>query len=196
MASHNLLKDKLIRFENGQGVERASLAEVFAALMADRVESFPPLRAHQWPAWHMFLAQLGAIAAHRAGLSEPPQTAAEWERIIGALTRSEFPEDEPWCLVVDDWKKPALLQPPVPEGVTLEKRAATPDALDMLITSRNHDLKQSIAAEAELDDWLFALVSLQTMEGYGGPKNYGIARMNGGSSSRVLMGLAPLLTTA
>jgi len=30
------------------------------------------------------------------------------------------------------------------------------------------------------------------MEGFGGRGNYGIARMNGGSSSRVLMGLAPI----
>lgn len=194
MASHYLLKDQLIRFETREGLERGSLPEVFAALMVDRVECFAALRAHQEPAWHMFLAQLGAVAAHSAGLSAPPADAATWQEIIGRLTRAEFPNDEPWCLVVDDRAMPAFLQPPVPDGVSLEKRAATPDALDMLITSRNHDLKQSVASGAGFDDWVFALVSLQTMEGYGGPKNYGIARMNGGSSSRVLMGLAPLPT--
>ena len=67
----------------------------------------------------------------------------------------------------------------------------TPDALDMLITSRNHDLKQAVATEASAEDWAFALVSLQTSEGYGGAKNEGIARMNGGSSSRPMLGLAP-----
>lgn len=194
MASHNLLKGPLIRFETRERLEHGSLPEVFAALMADRVECFPALRAHQEPAWHMFLAQLGAVAAHRAGLSAPPEDAATWHDIVGRLTQAEFPGDEPWCLVVDDWSKPAFLQPPVPDGVNLkaDQPIVTPDALDMLITSRNHDLKQSVAAEAHPDDWIFALVSLQTMEGYGGPKNYGIARMNGGSSSRVLMGLAPL----
>jgi CRISPR system Cascade subunit CasA len=37
-----------------------------------------------------------------------------------------------------------------------------------------------------------ALVSLQTGEGYGGAGNQGIARMNGGSSSRPMLGLAPI----
>lgn len=195
MAIHNLLQDPLIRFETRDGVEHGSLPEVYAALMVDRVESFPALRAHQQPAWHMFLAQLGAIAAHRAGLSAPPEDAATWLEIIGRLTRADFPSDEPWCLVVDDRTKPAFLQPPVPDGVDLDKRTATPDALDMLITSRNHDLKQSVASRAGYDDWVFALVSLQTMEGYGGGggRLNGIARMNKGSSSRVLMGLAPIL---
>ena len=68
---------------------------------------------------------------------------------------------------------------------------ATPDALDLLITSRNHDLKQTVASRASPEDWVFALVSLQTSEGYGGRGNYGIARMNGGSSSRPMLGLAP-----
>ena len=61
----------------------------------------------------------------------------------------------------------------------------------MLITSRNHDLKQNVARQAEPEDWVFALVSLQTSEGYGGSGNQGIARMNGGSSSRPMLGLAP-----
>ncbi len=190
----DVLVGSLLRFETHEGLEYGSLPEVFAALMADRIKCFPALRAHQEPAWHMFLAQLGAIAAFRAGLSAPPDDAATWRDIIGRLTHAEFPNDEPWCLVVNDWSKPAFLQPPVPDGVRLEKRAATPDALDMLITSRNHDLKQSVAAVAGLDDWIFALVSLQTMEGFCGRGNYGVARMNGGSSSRVLMGLAPLAT--
>lgn len=196
MAAHNLLKDPLIRFETCEGFERGSLPEVFAALIADRVECFPALRAHQVPAWHMFLAQLGAIAAHCAGLISPPDDAATWRDIIGRLTRAEYPNDEPWCLVVDDWTKPAFLQPPVPDGIKLkdDEPVLTPDALDMLITSRNHDLKQSVAVDASSDDWIFALVSLQTMEGYGGGggRLNGIARMNKGSSSRVLMGLAPM----
>lgn len=192
MTAHNLLTEPLIRFEAREGLERGSLADVFAALMCDRVESFPALRAHQEPAWHMFLAQLGAVACHRAGLTAPPEEAAAWAEIIGRLTRTEFPGDEPWCLVVNEWSKPAFLQPPVPEGVELKNDAPTPDALDMLITSRNHDLKQAIASDADVDDWVFALVSLQTMEGYGGPKNYGIARMNGAHSSRVLISLAPM----
>jgi CRISPR system Cascade subunit CasA len=191
MVSLNLLTGPLIRFETRDGLQVGSLPDVFAVLMADRVESFPALRAHQEPAWHMFLVQLGAIACHHAGLTAPPTDTATWANIICRLTRNEFPGDEPWCLVVDDWSKPAFLQPPVPEDVELKNDARTPDALDMLITSRNHDLKQAIAMETGADDWVYALVSLQTMEGFGGRGNYGIARMNGGSSSRVMMALVP-----
>ena len=61
----------------------------------------------------------------------------------------------------------------------------------MLITARNHDLKNAVAKNAEPEDWIYALVSLQTCEGYSGGGNYGIARMNGGSSSRPMLGLAP-----
>lgn len=67
----------------------------------------------------------------------------------------------------------------------------TPDALDLLIAARNHEIKQSIARDAAMEDWLFALVSLQTSAGFDGRGNYGIARMNGGASSRPMLGLAP-----
>ena len=59
---------------------------------------------------------------------------------------------------------------------------------DLLLTSRDHDLKQTVASRASPEDWVFALVSLQTSEGYGGRGNYGIAQMNGGSSSRPMLG--------
>ena len=98
----NILIEALIRIETRDGIEWMSLPGVYAALVADRVESFPALRPHQVPAWHMFLAQLGAIAVHRAGLPEPPADAETWQRIIRALTVDAFPGDEPWCLVVDE----------------------------------------------------------------------------------------------
>ena len=136
MALLNLLQDQLIRFEIGASLKRGSLPEVFEALIADRIDCFPALRAHQEPAWHMFLAQLGAIAAHRAGLSEPPEDAATWQDIIGRLTRADFPNDEPWCLVADDWSKSAFLQPPVPDGVKLDKRCTRENSRFDVFTSR------------------------------------------------------------
>ena len=42
------------------------------------------------------------------------------------------------------------------------------------------------------DDWLFALVSLQTQEGFLGAGNYGISRMNGGFACRPGVGIAPV----
>ena len=192
----NLLVDTCLRASLREGGQLCSLPKLFALLVAEQVEGYPALRAHQEPAWHMFLVQLGAIAMHRAGLIELPMDEIAWRDIIRALTKDAFPDDEPWRLVVEDTSKPAFLQPPVPTEVELKDPVYTPDALDMLITTRNHDLKQSVATAAMVDDWIFALVSLQTSEGYGGRNNYGIVRMNGGSSSRVMMGLAPMIGEA
>lgn len=170
-----------------------TLPGLLALLARDQVDSYPALRPHQAPAWHMFLVQLAALAMHRAELSELPDTEAEWARILRGLT-AEFPGDEPWCLVVEDRSKPAFMQPPVPQGVKLDTEVATPDALDLLITSRNHDLKQAIARRAAVQDWVFALVSLQTMSPYGGGKGGypSIARIKSGASFRPFSGVAPL----
>ncbi|MDE2992715.1 MAG: type I-E CRISPR-associated protein Cse1/CasA, partial [Chloroflexota bacterium] len=67
----------------------------------------------------------------------------------------------------------------------------TPDELDMLVTSKNHDLKTAVTSSATINDWLFALITLQTTEGFGGAGNYGISRMNGGLGCRPAFTLAP-----
>jgi CRISPR system Cascade subunit CasA len=170
---------------------QVSLPSLLALLTQDKVDSYPALRPHQAPAWHMFLVQLAALALHRAGSTQLPESEEAWAQLLRGLT-PEFPGDEPWCLVVEDQNKPAFLQSPVPIGVELKTQVPTPDALDLLITSKNHDLKQGIAQQVEVQDWIYALVSLQTSEGYGGAGNWGIVRMNGGSSSRSMLGLAPL----
>ena len=191
---HNILTDQLIRFKtDDNGMLKASLPEVYAALMKDEVASFPALRPHQRHAWHAFLVQLGAIAMHRAELVEPPGDASEWRRIIRALT-PDYPDDEPWQLVVDDITKPAFLQPPASsedKAADYKSAVATPDELDMLVTSKNHDLKASVASSGDIDDWLFALISLQTSEGFLGARNYGISRMNGGLGCRPAFTLTP-----
>lgn len=183
----NLLTRPLITIAPG-GV--MTLPGVLAALARDEIDDFPALRPHQAMFWHMFLVQLAALALHLAGRSDIPEDEAAWLTLLRALT-PDYPDDEPWCLTVEDWTKPAFMQPAVPEGVTLANPVPTPDALDLLITSKNHDLKQAVARNGAADDWLFSLVTLQTGEGYGGAGNQGIARMNGGSSSRPLLSLAP-----
>jgi len=188
LTNWNLLTQPLLQALPGGSV---SLPGLLASLSRDEIDSFPALRPHQAPALHMFLVQLAALALHRAGTSHIPQTELEWAQALRGLT-PDFPEDEPWCLVVNDRNVPAFLQPPVPAGMTLKTEVSTPDSLDLLITSRNHDLKREVARRAEAQDWVLALVSLQTGEGYGGAGNHGIARMNGGSSSRSMLGLVPL----
>ena len=188
MPAYNLLSQPLL---HAAPCGPLTLPGLLAALARDEVDSFPALRPHQSPAWHMFLVQLAALALHGAEAGDIPRDEAAWARALRGLT-SGFDQDEPWCLVVDDWTRPAFLQPPVPEGHRLANTVPSPDALDLLITSKNHDLKQAVARDGQPEDWVFALVSLQTGEGYGGAGNHGIARMNGGASSRAMLTLAPL----
>ena len=182
----NILVDPILTLSGGTKV---SLAGLFAAMARGEARGFPALRPHQRPAWHMFLVQLGALALRAAGRADPPRDEGAWTALLRGLT-PKHGDDSPWRLVAEDRRAPAFLQPPAPDGLKWSE-APTPDALDMLITSRNHDLKQAVARSAAPEDWVYALVSLQTCEGYGGRGNNGIARMNGGSSSRPLLGLAP-----
>lgn len=165
---------------------RHSLPGLLAALSRNEVEAFPGLRPHQRPAWHMFLVQLGALALAAASADTLPEDEAAWRDLLLRLTDGDATA---WALTAPE-DRAAFLQPAAPLGLKWS-RVETPDALDMLITSKNHDLKQAVARHAAPEDWIFALVSLQTMEGYGGAGNQGIARMNGGSSSRPMLGFAP-----
>ena len=189
---HNVLVDPLIRAQSGTGrVTGLSLPEVYAEMVSDRIAAFPALRPHQRHAWHSFLCQLGVITLHRAGSDEMPESAEEWRGLLRAMTR-EFADDQPWRLIVDDPAQPAFMQCPAPNGLDDYRGwKASPDDLDILITAKNHDLKQTTAARAAPEDWIFALIDLQTMGGYLGAGNYQIARMNGGYSARPCLGLAP-----
>ena len=189
---HSLLVDPLIRAHlPRRGAARLSLPEVYAALAADRIVAFPALRPHQRHAWHAFLCQLGVIALHRAGLSDAVKSTDEWRTLLRATTPG-FADDQPWHLVVDDPGQPAFMQPPSPDGLAQYRGAKeSPDDLDILVSAKNHEIKQTTAVHADPDDWLFALIDLQTMGGYLGAGNYQIARMNGGYSSRPCVGLAP-----
>ena len=153
------------------------------------VRRFPALRAHQGAAWHTFLVQLGALALWTGKEASLPEDTPTWTELLRALT-PEHSDEAPWVVAAEDMSKPAFMQPSAP-GKLAWYPVPTPDALDVLITARNHDVKQSVLRDPDVEDWLFALVSLQTSAGYGGKRNYGIARMNGGSSSRPTVGLAP-----
>lgn len=189
--SLSLLDDPIIRWRDtaSNEVRAGSLPDVFATLAANEIRDFPALRTHQRHPWHAFLVQLAVIALHRAGCNEPWTGAASWRNALMALTPDHL-DGAAWCLVSPP-DKPAFMQPPVPgEDPSGWKPAHTPDAMDMLATAKNHDLKVARMHHAQPDDWVFSLVSLQTQDGFGGKMNYGISRMNSGRGSRLGVGIA------
>ena len=189
----NLLDDPLIRVG---GSALATLPDLCARIArADAVPSFPALRPHQRHAWHAFLVQLSVLALERAGVEAErmPHDAGEWRDLLRGLT-PDHPGDEPWRLVVDDIMAPAFMQPPAPSAGGADgyrKRIDTPDDIDILVASRHHSIKAGVARQAAPDDWIFALLTMQTMGGYPNRGLYGIARMNGGHSSRPAFSLVP-----
>ncbi len=187
---HDLLEEKTLGITTTSG-ERVwvSLPEALELLGRDEIRAFSGLQAHQQHAWHAFLVQLAAIALHRARQENPKRKAADWRDLLLALTEQRH---EPWCLVVEDLSRPAFMQPPVPEGTLAGfKEYRQPDRLDVPVTAKNHDVKAARVALPRPEHWVYALVSVQTMGGYSGSGNYGVARMNSGYGSRPGLGLAP-----
>lgn len=186
----NLLTESLIRVCH-RGTEKVmSLPQVLETLGKQGNIDFVALRPHQRHAWHAFLVQLAAMALYRADEKVPAQTAGRWTEVLRDMTDGR---DDAWSLIVDDLSKPAFMQSPVPEGKIDHKRwklIATPGVLDLLVTAKNHDIKSRAISAAKTEHWIFALISLQTMEGFLGAGNYGIARMNGGFASRPGVSLA------
>jgi CRISPR system Cascade subunit CasA len=156
-----------------------------AALGQNRVHALPGLQRHQEDAFHVFLCCLAGAILARKGDTDPEQTADEWCQ--GLQTLAGPNAQLAWTLVVADPAQPAFMQPPVvpeAEAARLKPHASSPDQLDILPTAKNHDVKSARAADAEVDEWIHALISLQTMSGYFGSGNQGISRMNGGFGSR------------
>jgi CRISPR system Cascade subunit CasA len=148
---YNILADNIIgiRLSSAAGeLESAhvSLPEVYSQAQRGRIQAFTALRPHQWQAWHCLLAQLAALALEKSGKSELPNSAQGWSELLRHLT-GQWPNDEPWHLVVDDWRQPAFLQMPTPAGSEKEYKQTVmaSDQLDMLVTSKNHDLKTGAA---------------------------------------------------
>jgi CRISPR system Cascade subunit CasA len=195
---YSLLDDQLFEVSAEHGGAAAttqmSLPQLLAMLDDEdvHIHQFGGLQAHQHQSWFCFLVQLGALGRARSGVPERG-SPARWREALLALSG----EDEgAWCLVQDVLDKPGFMQAPLTEGSLKAakfegKVVATPDMLDVLVLSKNHDIKASRMQNPEPEHWIYALISLQTQGGYSGRDNYGIVRMNGGSASRPFVGLAP-----
>jgi len=180
-----------VRHRNGE-TSTTNLPEIFCVLLDDSIVSFKTLQPHQQQAWYSFLVQLAAMAVARENDGKIPTTPNEWKKLLVNLADGS---EAAWHLVVDDVSKPAFMQPPIPESSLKEAKyrsdIQTPDELDMLVTSKNHDIKGNRILRPDPEHWFFALLTLQTMEGFLGRGNYGIVRMNGGFGNRPLVGLSP-----
>ncbi len=193
---YSLLDDPLFRVRLPDNtVQGASLPQILHRLTQDNLLSFEALQAHQQQPWHSFLVQLAAMTTAREADGAPPANADEWRDALLSLADGD---DAAWHLVVADVSCPAFLQSPVPAG-TLDDAGykadvPTPDQLDVLITSKSHDVKARRIRHPEPEHWIYALVTLQTMEGFLGRGNYGVVRMNGGFGNRPLVGLSPDLS--
>lgn len=190
----NLLTDPIFRVRTPEGTNGASLPELLALLGEDQVESLPGLQRHQEDAFHIFCCYLVGAVLARAGDTNPAQSADYWREGIRTLTRDEgCADDSAWTLVVADPTKPAFMQPPAPNdaafALTYKLKATTPDALDILQTAKNHDVKAARSAPDSAEAWCYAVITLQTMIGYLGAGNWGIARMNSGVGSRPCVSL-------
>ena len=187
----DLLTESLVPVacDDGRRSETVTLPQVYARLMEDAVDGFPGLAAHQGQAWYQFLAQVGALALRQEDLEKPPEDAAAWRGLLCDL--APRCSDTAWSLVVEDATSAAFLQPPTQHIDRYRLEAETPDGLDVLLTAKNHDRKRAQAVGRAPHLWLYALLTLQTLQGYSGPRNPGIARMNGGFGSRVLVDRRP-----
>jgi len=192
---HSLLDDTCftIRTDGEQG--SVALPEILHLLTTDNIVSFDALQTHQQQPWYAFLVQLAAMGIARETEGTWPASADAWRAVLLGLADGQA---SAWQLVTENPAEPAFLQSPVPEGsideAGFKADIPTPDQLDVLITSKNHDVKSARVLHPQAEHWIYALCTLQTMEGFLGRGNYGVVRMNGGFGNRPLVGLAPDLT--
>ena len=181
----NLLIEPLFRVTTRQGENNLSLPSLLVALGNDDIVSYRGLQRHQEDAFHIFLSYLSALVLARDGTDIVQQSEMFWREGLRQLAFRD--NDCAWTLLVEDVLEPAFMQPPVLHSADSRKFtqcAQTPDELDVLQTAKNHDVKVARSYRGEADCWVYALISLQTMSGFLGRGNYGIARMNGGFASR------------
>ena len=193
--SWNLLTEPILRVITNQGRKRMNLPQLLAALGHDEVHHYEGIQRHQEDAFHVFLSYLSSTILARCNLTDPVQDEEFWRLGMRALTQGIG--DDAWSLVVDDLTRPAFMQPSLPleDHVRVTPLgndkvfAHASDAMDLLVTSKNHDVKSAKAIHSELDSWFYTLISLQTMSGFYGRGKHGISRMNSGYGNRPIVEL-------
>ena len=194
---YNLLTTPLLTVKDAAGRNQAhSLPGLLAALGRGEVDSLVRAHRHQIDPIHIFLCYLAAVTLARIGKLDLAHDEAFWAERLRVLTEGA---DDAWCVVVDDPQRPAFMQPPVAsaeQAGKLDPKAETPDEFDVLQAAKNHDVKAARMSGAAVEDWVYALISGQTMSSFLGAGNYGVARMNGGSGSRPCVGVVTSLNAS
>ncbi|CAH2603748.1 conserved protein of unknown function [Rhodovastum atsumiense] len=189
MPAHNLRVDACFPVTLPHGETKLGLGAILAAIGRNEIIGFPGLGAHQRQGWFHFLSQIAALCLLAGPSEEWPPDQASWNAMLLDLAGGDLAGEAAWTLVVEDPALPAFLQPPVSadELAGFKAVGTEPDQIDILVTAKNHDIKQARIAHPAPHDWAYALINAQTMSGYSGKRKYGIARMNGGFGSRVLV---------
>ena len=185
--SLNILDTPLITVRSPDGLKTVSLPELYAALTRDTVDDLVYIRPHQKHPIHSTLCQIGTVAMVNAGLTTAPDNPHAWRDILVSLTEHQYPGDEPWHLVVPNTQDPAFMQPPAGSKDTAKdytKVLATPDAIDLTVGSKRHDVKDGIIAHPRAEHWLFVLITCQAASGFDGNGLHPVSRMNKGHSNR------------
>jgi CRISPR system Cascade subunit CasA len=177
----DLLTDPVIRVDG----HRMSLTHLLAALAMDGVTDYPGIRAHQRDPWHVMLVQLAVVAVRKAGQTLMPTTPDAWHVLLAALT-----EGHPfaWHLHAPEPDMPAFFQPPV-NTTNGWDRCTSPAAIDAMRGVKEFDLKIDGMTVAELDQWMFGLITLQTVTASNGPHYGQTSRVRGGYGGRLFVGL-------
>ena len=183
----NLLYDPLFRVLTEAGPEEVSLPTLLELFGEDAVRQLVGIQRYQADAFHVFLAYLGGAVLARRGDTSPVQAADYWR--TGLMELAGPSGEQAWSLLEDDLLKPAFMQPPLLTDKKSGTIVSTLDELDVLQTAKNHDIKRTRADRGHPDEWIYALISLQTMSGFSGNGNYGISRMNGGHGTRMIVEL-------
>jgi CRISPR system Cascade subunit CasA len=195
--NYNLLTEPIFTVDRSDGQQTAlSLPGLLAGLCSETVVGLARVAAHQRQVIFRLLTQLAAIALSKNSVSHTaslPHDETTWATLLRQLT-PDYPNDEPWSLLVEDISKPAFLQPAIlaTEGLApYNKVLHTSDILDVLNTAKAHDVKPGRLKPNDAELWLYALITLQTSQGYFGSGNQGIARMNGAYGSRCFISRVP-----
>lgn len=193
----SMLDEKLLTvrnvFTDTPAELKLSLPELFCRLNADECFDMPYLQAHHADAIYSFLVNLAALCvAYSADGKTIPSTEVEWRQAMLLVAKND---ESMWELVQSDMSKPGFFQPPT--TLTGGTEFTSPDGIDVVITTKGFDVKQNYLDNKNLEYWVYALISCQTLSGYSGRGCQGVAKIQSGYASRFTMSFveAPFFNT-